>query len=110
MALNSTIATGAVSFQNLTNKLACIIYLLNTNNMTASQIATGAVNFQNLTDKKACIIFLLTQASGVSTGQFVAYTSGTPSNPDNTSLPAMAYDPNGNLPSMGWNISTQSWT
>ena len=68
MATPQSIANSAASFQGLTDKLAAIIFLLNTSNMTASQIATGAVNFQNLTDKKACIIFLLSQYAGSQSG------------------------------------------
>jgi hypothetical protein len=110
MATPAETASGAVSFQNLSDKLACIIYLLNTNNMTAAQIAAGAVNFQNLSDKEACIIYLLsTGAGGSSSVQIVTYTSGSPANPSNTASPAIAYDPNGNLPILGWNIGTQSW-
>ena len=42
-------------------------------------------------------------------GQLVPYTSGTPKNPPNISLPAFAYDPNGLLPARGWNVATQAW-
>lgn len=42
-------------------------------------------------------------------GQIVTYTSGTPANPANLSQPALAYDPNGILSTLGWNTSTHLW-
>lgn len=58
------------------------------------------------------MIWLLTQISSAGGGgaaQLVTYTSGTPANPSNTNAPALAYDPTGNLPTLGWNIGTQTW-
>jgi hypothetical protein len=46
---------------------------------------------------------------GGGTAQLVTYTSGTPANPPNTSLPAVAYDPNGILAFLGWDVATQQW-
>lgn len=46
---------------------------------------------------------------GGGAGQVVAYTSGTPADPADTALPAMAYDPNGVLPTLGWNTGTLTW-
>lgn len=46
---------------------------------------------------------------GGGNAQLVTYTSGTPANPTNTANPAIAYDPTGNLPTLGWNVDTQSW-
>lgn len=46
---------------------------------------------------------------GGGTAQLVTYTAGTPPNPPNTALPALAYDPTGNLPTFGWNVGTQTW-
>lgn len=46
---------------------------------------------------------------GGSGGQQVTYTSGTPSAPANVNMPAMAYDPNGILPTLGWNTTTHTW-
>lgn len=48
--------------------------------------------------------------TGTIVNPIVTYTSGTPPNPLYVNLPAMAYDPTGNLPTMGWNVSTQTWT
>lgn len=43
-------------------------------------------------------------------GQIVAYTSGTPANPADTSKPAVAYDPSGGgLPTLGWSVASQTW-
>lgn len=65
----------------------------------------------------AVLIYLMCQIANNGTGggggggtaQLVTYTSGTPANPANTANPAIAYDPTGNLPTMGWNTTTQSW-
>jgi hypothetical protein len=46
---------------------------------------------------------------GGGNAQLVVYTSGVPANPPNVALPAMAYDPTGNLPTMGWNTANQTW-
>lgn len=64
MATPAQTATGASSFVGLNDKLACIIYLLNTSNMTAAQIATGASQFVGLANKEAAIIYLLSQGGG----------------------------------------------
>lgn len=60
---------------------------------------------------EAKILKMLNSGGGAGGGnaQFVVYTSGTPSNPPNTSQPAMAYDKNGILPILVWNVDTQSW-
>lgn len=42
-------------------------------------------------------------------GQLVPYTFGTPPPPTDVTIWGWAYDPNGILPSMGWNPSTQTW-
>jgi len=47
---------------------------------------------------------------GGGNAQLVLYTSGTPTNPTNTGAPAIAYDPTGNLPTLGWNTTTLAWT
>ena len=78
MATASQTATGAASFQGLTDKLACIIYLLNTTNMTATQIATGADAFQGMTDKLSAIIYLLASGSGGGVSSGTATPSSTP--------------------------------
>lgn len=80
MATPASTASGAVSFQSLTDKLAAIIYLLNTTNMTAAQIQTGSVPFQNITDKTSAIIYLLSANSGgggVTTGTSNPTSTGT---------------------------------
>ena len=59
MSTPGQIADGASSLVGLDNKLAAIIYLLNTSNMTAAQIATGASQFVGLPNKEAAIIYLL---------------------------------------------------
>ncbi len=41
--------------------------------------------------------------------QLVTYTVGTPANPPNQTAPAIAYDPTGNLPMLGWNTGTLTW-
>jgi len=64
MATPAQTATGAASYQGLSDKLACIIYLLNTNGMTAAAIAAGAKTYQGLSDKEACIIYLLANGGG----------------------------------------------
>ena len=46
---------------------------------------------------------------GVEVNPPVPYTVGNPPAPLFPTLPALAYDPTGNLPTMGWNTSTQSW-
>lgn len=46
---------------------------------------------------------------GSSGGQIVAYTSAPPANPDDLSSPAIAYDPTGVLPTLGWSVAAQSW-
>jgi hypothetical protein len=47
--------------------------------------------------------------SGGGSAQLVTYTSGTPADPSDTSSPALAYDPTGALPTLGWNTSTLTW-
>ena len=46
---------------------------------------------------------------GGGNAQFVTYTVAPPANPTNTANPAIAYDPTGVLPTLGWNVNTQSW-
>lgn len=70
--------------------------------------------FQCLSHKELqqVIAYLLCQISESPSGQssqLVQYTSGTPANPPNLDAPAFAYDPTGNLPSLGWNTSTHTW-
>jgi hypothetical protein len=81
-----------------------------------NQLLKAAKCFQCLSEKELqqVVTYLLCQISvngsgGGGNAQLVIYTSGTPDNPPNTSNPAIAYDPTGNLPTLGWNIDTQSW-
>lgn len=68
--------------------------------------------FLCLDDKMAKAVLLQLLCDILSSGvgsQLVMYTSGTPANPPDTSRAALAYDPNGILPTMGWNTVTLSW-
>lgn len=51
----------------------------------------------------------LSSGGGSGTQQVYAYTSGTPTTPSNISLPAVAYDPTGNLPLLGWSTTSHTW-
>jgi hypothetical protein len=102
------------SFSQFPDKWAAILYLLNqqlTTPMTAEQIAAGSACFQCIPDKLAAVLYLLDNASsgGGGSTQLVTYTSGSPAAPTNTSQPAIAYDPTGNLPTLGWNTSNSTW-
>ena len=46
---------------------------------------------------------------GGGNAQFVTYTVAPPASPTNTAQPALAYDPTGNLPTLGWNTANQTW-
>lgn len=60
--------------------------------------------------KKILLVLLNIQTGGgVAGGQVVIYTSGTPPDPADISKPALAYDPNGILPTLGWNTVTHTW-
>lgn len=64
--------------------------------------------------KLPVLIYLFCQilANGGTGGggsQLVPYTVAPPPNPTNTALPALAYDPNGILPVLGWNTTTLTW-
>jgi len=79
-------------------------------------LAQSASCFQCLSEKqlemvKAYLLCQILQNGGGGTGglQLVTYTSGTPANPSNINQPAWAYDPTGNLPSLGWNTTTHTW-
>lgn len=61
---------------------------------------------------EAKILTVLNNGGGGGGGgnaQFVTYTVAPPANPTNTANPAIAYDPTGVLPTLGWNVNTQSW-
>lgn len=47
--------------------------------------------------------------TGVLQSQIVSYTSGTPANPPNTALIALAVDPTRQLPTLTWNPSDSTW-
>jgi hypothetical protein len=105
------IGAAAPGYSYIPDKLAAIIYLLNSNNMTPEQIAVGAACYGYIPDKMAAILYLLANSGsgGGGTTQLVTYTSGSPAAPPNTSQPALAYDPNGILPQYGWDVATQQW-
>jgi len=69
---------GAVSFSTIQDKLAAIIYLLNTGSMTAQQLQTAASCFQCIQDKLGVIIYLLASGSGGGSGGSVQHGTGTP--------------------------------
>lgn len=46
---------------------------------------------------------------GGGSAQMVTYTSGTPAAPTDPTQPAVAYDPTGVLPTLGWNPNTLTW-
>lgn len=80
-------------------------------------LITGAGNLQ-ITNNRAAGYVLTSDANGVGTwqaptavtgSQMVLYTSGTPATPVKPNLPAMAYDPNGSLPTLGWNTNLLAW-
>lgn len=110
MATAATTAVGAASFQGLTDKLACIIYLLNTSNMTAAQIASGAKSFQGLTDKYACIIYLLASGAGGGGASGIATGEGSPITGGVSTVANKVYidDTNPASPSI-WVVSNGSW-
>lgn len=60
---------------------------------------------------EAKILTVLNNGGGGGGGnaQFVTYTVAPPANPTNTANPAIAYDPTGALPTLGWNTATQTW-
>lgn len=103
-------AAVAASFSQMPDKLAAIIYLLNTNNMTAEAIQAAATPFSFMPDKWAAILYLLANgAAGGGGAQLVTYTAGSPANPPDVTKSAIAYDPNGILPTLGWRVSDGTW-
>lgn len=74
--------------------------------------AAIANGFDRLSTRDVFLCILEGASSGGGGGgsaQLVTYTSGTPAAPTTTSSPAIAYDPTGNLPVLGWNVNTQTW-
>lgn len=68
------------------------------------------LSHQQLEMVKAYLLCQILQNGGTSTGtQLVPYTVAPPPNPTDPTKPAWAYDPTGNLPSLGWNTNTLSW-
>lgn len=66
--------------------------------------------------QNAIIIYLLCNIAnngggggGGGSAQLVAYTSGTPAAPADPTKLAIAYDPTGNLPTLGWNTANSTW-
>lgn len=96
-------------------QVALLCNMVNGTNMDcdASTLANAAKCYTGMTVMQldAIIVFLLClfNGSGGVSGQIVTYTSGTPANPANTALSAIAYDPTGNLPLLGWSVASQGW-
>jgi hypothetical protein len=80
-----------------------------------NQLLLNARCFQCLSQKELQMVvtYLLCQISigsgGSASPQLVTYTVAPPANPPDTSKPAVAYDPTGNLPILGWNTNTLTW-
>lgn len=83
-----------------------------------NQLLAAAKCFQCLSQKQLQMVatYLLCQISvngggggGGGNAQLVRYTVAPPANPPNTANPAIAYDPTGNLPTLGWNTSDNAW-
>ena len=62
------IAIGASGLSGISDKLDAIIYLLNTNNMTAEEISEAASPYAGIQDKFSAIIYLLNAGGGGSGG------------------------------------------
>lgn len=78
MSTPAQTANGAASYVGIPDKLAAIIYLLNTSNMTATQIADGAKTYTGLNNKLDCIIYLLANGgAGGSANIYAADYGGT---------------------------------
>ena len=75
MATPQQTQNGAASFHSISDKLAAIIYLLNSGSMTAKQIEAASVSFQNIADKDAAILYLLSSGAG---GGSVSHGAGSP--------------------------------
>jgi len=75
MATPQETQNGAASFFSVQDKLAAIIYLLNTTSMSAQTIQTNSVPYQQIQDKLAAIISLL--ADGNIAGNIGGAVSGS---------------------------------
>ncbi len=76
--------------------------------------AAVALGYDALSDRdlKECLLVAAQSGGGGGGGgsaQFVTYTVGSPAAPSDPTLPALAYDPTGNLPTLGWNTGNQTW-
>lgn len=90
------------------DKLAAIIYLLNTNNMTANQIQAAATSYSMMPDKMAAIIYLLANASGGGSGTgatFGDYGGGQPSFTPSSGVGLAVDTSNGTL----WQYYNSAW-
>ena len=81
---------------------------------TAQQLINNAtaLGYDRLSERdlKECILAAAQSGGGGGgAGQIVAYTIAPPANPTNVLAAAIAYDPNGILPLLGWNTNSQSW-
>lgn len=100
-------ATGAASFAGLNDKLAAIIYLLNSSNMTAAQIANGAKDYAGLDNKEACIIYLLANGGAGGSANIYAKNYGGLTPTDTPTGTAVALDTSN---SAFWFYDGTSWT
>lgn len=78
--------------------------------LVSSAVGLGYDALSDRMLKECLLVAAQLGGGGGGTAQFVTYTSGQPANPTNMSLPALAYDPTGNLPTLGWNVNTLAWT
>lgn len=72
--------------------------------------ASAAVSIGDLLEL-ALLQIIANNAGGGGGGgaQLVTYTSGSPASPSNPNQAAIAYDPTGILPTLGWNTSNNTW-
>jgi len=83
----------------------------NVNTLLAQAASNGFFALQDR-ELRISVLQLLCNGGGGGGGgsaQLVTYTSGSPANPTDVTKPALAYDPTGNLPTLGWNTGTLTW-
>ena len=108
------VCVGASQFQTL--KLALLAQIANAMNTDVNTLMSQAKCYTclGISVAEALELALLSEiASGGGGGsgnaQLVTYTVAPPAAPANAANPAIAYDPTGNLPTLGWNVNTQTW-
>lgn len=72
-------------------------------------VAAGYDALSNRALKECILAAAQSGGGGGGGGQIVAYTVAPPANPVNTAAEAIAYDPTGVLPLLGWSTTGQSW-